>query len=678
MSTSPLSHKNLAVLVSALALAACNGSSTTSTPSTGITLTGQAVTSGTPQPPASVQATGRVTAAATTVRPAGVALTGGTVELYKIFPDGVETQVDIGTVTTDSSGDYAIPDVPVAETGSGAGTDFYYEVRISDDTTGTDLRAPVAPGADTVVGVSPATNLAAHILTDVAEVPGNADLPTPSAELIESMRKLTSEDADKLDSDDSATIPEATTAGVADVIASANGLASAGGDAEKLYKAVQFESELLAVTTGGTATSADAGAYIKRVTREGDDQISTGNALPAIAADAMGQALLDGTLFTPREIVAAYNTNNGNITDVDETVKVAQFAKMLGGVQDKFDDSFDTSTDAPPDMDNDSQVALYTKRDLSSVDFALDTPLDADQAIAFLQILPKVEGNPGTKVGGFSSDVDVTAIVDDLLPLADTSLDTPAISDVQIYHNSGFGCNQGSGDGHFVADVDVYAPLLTVTGATITSSDTTALGGDGTENLIASGKRWMSDPNQNGICVKLDTAATYTVAATLSNSTIVTTSVTRTHPLIPEATTTVGGVPASGTMSSPDVLTEKRPVYSWTTSPPVANPPAGSQVKYTYEFSHIDITANPVGPLSMCNSVNSSGNLAMYTVDNFMPTVDCDVAACASASGVAASNIACRINIQTFLVDEYDRLLGQSAGNFKYFCVDLNADGSCG
>lgn len=104
----------------------------------------------------------------------------------------------------------------------------------------------------------------------------------------------------------------------------------------------------------------------------------------------------------------------------------------------------------------------------------------------------------------------------------------------------------------------------------------------------------------------------------------------------------------------------------------------------TYEFSHVAV-AGPLagGPLNSntypgCNSVNSSGSLAMYSVDSFVPTVDCDIAACAASTGEPESNIICRMNIQTFLVDGYDRLLGQAAGHFPVFCVDTNEDGDCG
>jgi hypothetical protein len=62
----------------------------------------------------------------------------------------------------------------------------------------------------------------------------------------------------------------------------------------------------------------------------------------------------------------------------------------------------------------------------------------------------------------------------------------------------------------------------------------------------------------------------------------------------------------------------------------------------------------------------------------FIADIDCDTAACATTSGAPESSLACRTNIQTFLVDENDRFLGQAAGNFRSYCYDSNGDGDCG
>ncbi len=666
-------HRRLAVMLSALVMVACGGGGSSSggngAPAPGVTLSGQAVTNAALAAPAAL---GRATAAsARSIQISAVQpIEGGEVSLYKVYPDGVKEPVDIGAVTTDASGNYEIPNIPIAETGNGLPTDFYYEVRITDD-AGMDVRAPVAPGADTTVDVSPSTNLAAHILADVAKVPGQVDLPTPAAELIESMRMMVSEDANTLETNGSIAVPDATVAGNSNVLASANGLASAGGDAEKLYKAVQFHSELITLANDNATTDADAGAYIKRVTREGANQNANGNTLSALAANAMGQALIDDAMFTPTEIIAAYNANNGFDPDAILADKVDQFAELLGGVEDKF-----TGVEgAPEDLNVENQAALYTMRDLSSDTFDATTPLDADQAVAFLQTLSLNDSDPNSRVGNFGNNVDINAIVSNLTE--DDALAEPAIADMQIYHNSGFGCNEGDGKGHFMADVDVYAPGLTVTGVTITSTDGTALGGNGV-SLSPAGKRWMS--NTDGECVTLGTAVTYTVEATLSDESIVTTTVGRNHPGVPEAMTTVDGNPTSTQMDNPDVFSVKRPVYTWespeTVLASIDDAPAGSQIKYTYEFSHVTVSGLLAGgPLNAdtypsCKAVNSSGSLTMYSVDSFIPTVDCDIEACATDTGEDPGNVICRMNVQTFLVDEYDRLLGQAAGHFPVFRVD--------
>ena len=56
----------------------------------------------------------------------------------------------------------------------------------------------------------------------------------------------------------------------------------------------------------------------------------------------------------------------------------------------------------------------------------------------------------------------------------------------------------------------------TITGVTISSSDTSALGGDGTEALTLNGNAYSS--NQNAICVALGTDVTYTITATFSDT----------------------------------------------------------------------------------------------------------------------------------------------------------------
>ena len=336
----------------------------------------------------------------------------------------------------------------------------------------------------------------------------------------------------------------------------------------------------------------------------------------------------------------------------------------------------DVVSDALSSLSDDDQLALYVARDLDADTLSEDTALAADQAAAFLESLPDTPCSLGS--GG-----DVTLVVADLT--GDATLEDSAIADMQIYHDSGFGCNEGDDEGHFRAEIEVYDPgEIGVESVVITSSDTDALGGDGAHTLSQDNgsTRYVSqtsDSGATGVCVAFGEEVSYTITVTMADDSELTQTVTRNHPRVPEADTTVDGEETSNNIDDPDVLTTARPVYTWESPDEklaqITDAPEGSVVKYTYEFSHVDGSSDQTSPLNNCG-MESSG--ALYSVDSFMPTVDCDVAACAAASGVAAENVICRMNIQTFLVDEYDRYLGQAAGHFPVFCVDTNGDGDCG
>ena len=620
-------------------------------------------------------------AAASTGAAANQALPGATVTLYKVFGEGAaEAQVDIGTVTTDSSGDFSIANLaPVPDADSSA-TDFYYEVRIAKDTL--ELRSPSAPGVDSEVNVSPESDLAAKILSDVVAVPGESEPPIPSSETIEAMRELVIQNAGDLIDDGSIDIPTAVgSAGDEVVVATANGVASNGGNSEKMFKTASFESEYSALVSASDTTDADAAGYIQRVTREGCGQES-GDYMPQTIADALG-AFFNSTdnTVTPTEIVAAYNTNFGGADLVAATV-VSNFAGVMSNVEDNLVADADEATD----MTDDEQLALFTMREMAPDEFAVDTELKIDQAMAFIQTL----------VGGVNNvcqtdpQLDLFGFIGDLI--GNTAIKLPIVANVELYHNSGFGCNEGSGEGHFYARVSVYEGLKTVSSVVVTSSDSSALGGDGTETLALDGGAYVS--NTNAICVALGTSVTYTVTATFSDTTTVTKEVVRNHPRIPEASSMVlvdgSFVSGADNSATPTVVTTTRPLYQWTSpssmltsivndasNTAVTTDLAASSavVKYTYEFSHVDTGSAPVSPASSCPQVSAD---MLYSVDSFMPTEDCDVSACATALGVDVANIACRMNIQSYYVNENDSILGQAAGHFRFFCVDTDDDGNCG
>lgn len=634
-------------------LTACGGGGNKTAPSdtTTVTVTGQ-VSSNVATSPQTIRRAAMATS---------VVVANATVAMFKIFPDGSSSQVDIGTITTDAQGNYTVPNVPVPDTGAGASDNFYYEVRVSSDTL--DIRAPAAPSADATIDVSPESNLAARILSDVVDVPGQSTKPTPSGDVIEAVRTLVKQDASNLD--DSITIPQPLTAKEDEIILTAGGIAAAGGNAEKMYKAVQFESEYLGLKSDSSTTAAQAGAYMRRVIRESCDQPAS-DFMPSAVADAMGQAMLDGATYTPTQIVNAYND-----AVTGQAVVVADALSAFASQISTVDSNYSAAVAEASAFNANAQLGMYTRRSLRGNALSVDTKLDPDQALAFLQSIPG-SGNYCSL-----SAANLSAIVGGLT--STPGLTRPALVHIEIFHDSGFGCNEGSGEGHFRAIVDAYGPAVNIDSVTITSSDTSSLDGDGEVSLNLEGNRYvMAD---NGVCVTLNQAVTYTVTANFSDSTTATTTVTRNHPRVPEASTTVtvAELASSTDVNNPTVVTRARPLYKWESPAEklatITGAPTGSVVKYTYEFSHIDVTDTPVAPIPGCASV--SGN-AFYAVNSFIPTVDCDPAACASAAGKVQANIRCRMNIQTFLIDPYDGILGKAAGHFPIFCVDTDADGNCG
>jgi len=613
------------------------------------------------------------------------ALANATVTLHKIYSDddAAEEEVDIGEVTTDSAGDFTIDAIPTPPQGSGSDSDFYYEVRISKgDLT---LRSPAAPRTSTAtVNVSPETHLAANILSDVVKVPHQASSPSPSARTIESMREMVLSNAGTLVDNGAISIPSVVGSNASsNNLSLANGLSAGGGNAEKMFKAASFEAEYMAIASSTEDDAESAAAFISRATREGCNQ-EQGDYMPQALADALGDFYFDeeGTpqTLTPTEIVSAYNDNSTGSSIVLADV-VTAYQEMLAGVEDKIEEDAAEAED----IEDEEMIAMITKRDLDAEDFDADTALTADQVAAFIQTFNEQQCN-------FDNNLDLFGFMADLLD--DESLRSIAVANAEIYHNSGFGCNEGAGEGHFYAEISVYEGARSVSSVVITSSDSTALGGDGTETLSLDGGMYKS--NTEGVCVSLGEEVTYTVTVNFSSGDPVTSEVVRNHPRIPEASSQVlvgeSFSPGADNSNNATVVDTSRPLYQWTSPDEmltaIINDASNTgvktelensdiAVKYTYEFSHVDTSVQQVGPANdpACPMVSSG---ALYAVDSFIPTEDCDVTACAAALSIAEEDVACRMNIQSYLVDEHDKILGQAAGHFRFFCVDLDDNGECG
>lgn len=449
-------------------------------------------------------------------------LPNATVTLYKVFSNGTtDEQVDIGSITTDSSGQFEIPnvDLPASE------GEFYYEVRITKGAM--EIVSPIYPegsGADPIatVNVSPETDLAAKILTDVVSVPGVANPPTPSSDLVEAMRNLVVADAGDLIDSGSIELPSSfDTNGQNNLVSMANGLSAAGGNTEDVFKAASFDSELKALEADGQSTDEMASGYVQRVIREACDQ-GNGEFMPQALSDKLGEMLNAGTTVTVTEVMSAYNTNHTG-PEVSVDTVVTEVGNLLSGLE--------VNLAANPSQANDftaeDQLILMVKDDLSSSNLSGTTALNAAQVGALIQTL-------SGQTCDFDDQFDVYGFAASLFN--DASIGEPKISDVNIYHNSGFGCDGNAGDGHFVGEVDVYSAGLNVMVVNVVSSDNTALAnGSGQASLQldnATGKYAM---NADSVCVKIGQEVTYTITAELSDQSTVSTQVTRRHPLVPEA-----------------------------------------------------------------------------------------------------------------------------------------------
>lgn len=612
-------------------------------------------------------------------------LPDATVSLYKMFADGTETAVDIGTVTTDEEGDYSIEGIDPAPAGTGADTDFYYEVRMEKGDL--QLRAPAAPTADGEVNVSPESNLAATVLSDVLDVSVDGISPLPSAALIDALREQTIMDAGALQEGGSIALPSAA-AGEDLTTAMANGLAAAGGNTETLLEASAFNAERTALDNDDAASEEEAGAYLRRLALEACNQ-HDGDFIPQALAEAMGAYLIDSdATVSVSDMVTAYNANNSSGPDLVLGTVITALQTLVDEAQGHLTASAGMSTD----IDNDTKAAMYVGTgDLT--DISADTELTLEQAYLLAQLLGGGDG-PAPHTCGNDMNLDIYGFVADMM--GTPALKTARISDFSVYHNSGFGCNEGDGEGHFVASVDIYAAGKSITSVTLSSSDSTALDGDGSITLTSSGgSTYTSDAD--GVCVALGTNVTYTITANFGDSTTATREVARNHPRVGEADSQVlvgeTFVPGAADSDSPTVVATTRPLYQWDSPDSKLQEiiddavnadvktdleASAIAVKYTYEFAHVNTTDSPVAPImgeEACAFVSSG---ALYAVDSFLPTEDCDVTACAAALSTDPANISCRMNIQSYLVDANDSPLAQAAGHFRFFCVDTNGDDDCG
>lgn len=627
----------------AFALSSCGGGSSSGPSSTTYTLTGQVAISEVDSSlavPLNNSAVGNPSMIRFFTK-ANTPAAGFNVTLYKIKGDGTEEAAPGVTATTDSSGNYTLSNVPAVTVGTGAATDFYYEVRAASDTL--EVKAPAAPTADDTVNLSPETTLAAKMLTDVASIPGQDTVRPPMADMIENTREMVAVDVEDLSAKSDVTLSVSTDTTTAEnQLKSARALTTASGNSDWMIKAYEAESEAIQIKNEGTAD--DAMRYLERVTVVACN-FNQELVIPRPVTDVLADEFLAETKHTPSAVVEAYNANNGGDPDITVEGAVAEFGDVLSAVDDAIA--------AKSELTASDSIGLLTERDLTGASFSATTEMEADQVVAFVQKIFPSECNPGT--------ANVMGLFADLTGVGD--LDDAQIYETKVYNTS------GGLQGGFVASARVYAPSLTVTGMTISGSDI------GTLTMANTGGGDFWETTGTNLVDYTTTPITYTFTATLSDSSTLVSTVSRAHPNVvePEATF-ADGTAISDNKLAPSLTTVARPVFVWSSATTLGD---DQYLRYTYEFAFIDVTDDPEGPLSECPGVET-GEKRLYDVTGFMPTVDCDINACATLSGRDVSDIVCRIYIQAYVVDSFDQWVGTSAGEFKVFCSDLDGNGDCG
>jgi hypothetical protein len=235
------------------------------------------------------------------------------------------------------------------------------------------------------------------------------------------------------------------------------------------------------------------------------------------------------------------------------------------------------------------------------------------------------------------------------------------ISDYVLFSDSGFGC-KGIGT-HLRANISTYTQNgVKLKSVLITSSEKGDLNGTGSF-YFADIHSNFGAAHKDGICVTINKDINYTIVATFDDNTTDSIKISTRHYGVPESANTYKGQKVSNDPNNPtDTKGVIRPLFTWdnpvVVKSKIVGAPLLSKVVYTYELWHTTQT-NPNSIVS--NSCGKDETHRFYRTSAFIPSVDCNTS-CASNS-----DIICRVNIQTFLLDKFNKPIGQAAGGFTYF-----------
>ena len=264
-------------------------------------------------------------------------------------------------------------------TGTGALTDFYYEIRATSGDV--EVVAAAAPTEDSTVNLTPETKVAAVMLDDVL----NGAQTIPQKSIIDQLNTVISYSL--YNYGDTVTQPSTATTAETNLLYIGTGLANDSGNAEYAARAVEADKTYLGVT------SSNAASYLEeKVIRRGclydDDLVISSDAI----SGAFANALISGTTVTPDEIITAYNNNSSSTATASTTTDA--FEDMLTAIENAFTQG--TALAAS------NVIGVYAQRNLSIV--ATDTVLEIDQGLSFLESVVGCGGS-GVNLIGFTNEL---------------------------------------------------------------------------------------------------------------------------------------------------------------------------------------------------------------------------------------------------------------------------------
>jgi hypothetical protein len=601
------------------------------------------------------------------------ALTNAQVTLVKIKADGAEETVSGVTATTDGNGNFTLTGVPDAVSGTGASTDYYYEIRASSN--GIEVSAPAAPTSDETVTVSPESKIAAAMLSTVASVPSASSASVlPSVKAIGLLRDIVATNIGELTT---FTLPPMDADDDSKVIIAATAVASNNGNAEKLLRAYEALKEGLYLRTNAdTVSDRTVAGFLDRMTRAACD--FQGTKLPQAASNAVAEAFKSGMTYSLDAVVAAYNDNGGN-PQASAGGLITTFNNILAGLN--------TAQTSTAELSDSEVLAIYASNGALSR-LSATARVTVDQALLLLQIVSPENQR-------CHAPLNYVGIIAELTGNA-TLATTPAFADIELYHQR-LQCPEGS----LETRVKVYAPQGTdVSNITIFSAGLKDQNGVDIASSVSltydtypspGTSNWMLSGGSTQVCLAFGLTYTFTISAGLSTGATLTTTVSRAIVDVPEARITliakdyaetgvVFSQSSTGQPNSPIKLTAalstERPIFKWSPDPGdaaaiIPTAPAGAKIKYLYDVSHFAMEPGGGGGPENRDFTNcqvAQANNKFFDKDYILSPIDCDVDACNAA--LPDKLHVCRIHVQTVLVDEADRTLGWSAGADLYYCIE--------